>query len=151
MKEFIEGPAIGVYSKKGLIPEIIRWFTSIKYNHWAIVTRNIQGELCLSEAVASHKESSAIIDDGIITLPSGQSGFGEVYAFLTSSGAFAERARFYFSEDATVVLVDNSTNVTTTGGTNDKLNIYDSGSAVVIENKLGARYTLKLVIYYSDN
>lgn len=50
MKDYPEGTAIGIKSK-GFIPSMIRLFTATKYNHWAIITINQEGNKVLSEAV----------------------------------------------------------------------------------------------------
>jgi hypothetical protein len=50
MEKFQEGSAIGIRSKS-ILGWIIRLFTNTKYNHFAIVTKNSNGVLCLSEAI----------------------------------------------------------------------------------------------------
>lgn len=61
-------------------------------------------------------------------------------------GSFEEWAIFGHGTDGTVTLIQNSANVTTTQGNAGTFNIYDNGTGVSIENKLGAT---KLVGRYS--
>jgi len=97
------------------------------------------------DSLQIHAEESIILDDGSISIAASQSGWGEVFAF--NSGTFAERARFYFNSDASVVLIDNSANVVTTD-TDTNLCIFDNGTSVSIRNRLGGTRTLKVVIHY---
>ena len=58
---------------------------------------------------------------------------------------YAERATVIISVDGSVYLESNSLNVTSTGGTDNKLNIYDGGAYAIIENKLGGSRTIKYI------
>ena len=129
----------------------IKYGTTTLIDFSTVTNINIKPTLVTQDSLVNQRESSAILNDGIITLATGVAGWGSVYAVLTSTGAMIEWANFYFSEDGVVVLQTNSTNVTTTSGTASSLNIYDAGTGVVIENKLGARHTIKLDIKYSSN
>lgn len=117
------------------------YFTQNKL--WQVTTADTAN----TSAGLSRKMYSATVNDGAhIQLPSGISGWGEVFVF--NSGTFVERARFYFNSSAAVTLIDNSTNVGTTAGVDNKLNIYDNGTRVALENQLGGNYTMKYVIWY---
>ncbi len=83
-----------------------------------------------------------VIDTGEITFVTGVAGFGEVMI-----GDNQEWAQIRFTSEGVVTLVDSSANVTTTNDTDAKLNIYDGGSGIVIENQLGS--TLKVAINIS--
>jgi len=76
-------------------------------------------------------EVSNLDSSQTIALATGVAGFGEVMI-----GDNVEWAHFRFSSDGTVTLISNTANVTTTAATAGKLNIYDGGSGVVIENNL---------------
>jgi len=78
-----------------------------------------------------------------VSIAGGKAGWG--YVRLG-----AEWARFSFTAAAVVTLIDNSANVGTTDGTDSKLNIYDSGTVVVIENQLGDNQILELELHYID-
>lgn len=90
------------------------------------------------------EREESVADDGTIDLPSGAFGFGEAYAF--NNGAYAERARFYFSSDGTVAFIDSSTN-TATSDTDGNLCVFDNGTSVRIKNRLGGTRTLKISIH----
>ena len=71
----------------------------------------------------------------------GKAGFFKV---MTSDGS--EYAYGNFGTDAAITLDINSTNVTTTNDTSANLNIYDSGTAVVLENQLGSTLNFSILI-----
>lgn len=79
------------------------------------------------------------IDMDLSSVLGGMQGKGQI---IGNSGA--TYANFYFSSAGAVTLIDNTADVTTTNGTDDKLNIYDAGTGIAIENQLGS--TLKFVI-----
>jgi len=64
-------------------------------------------------------------------------GFGKI-----SIGDTSEYAYISFTSAGAVTLDTQSTNVTTTDGTDGNLNIYDGGTNITIENQLGATLTL---------
>jgi len=69
----------------------------------------------------------------IISLPSGRAGWGEVMI-----GDNAQWASFRFTSAGVVTLILNSTNVGTTPFDANKLNIYDAGTNVAIQNYISA-------------
>ena len=96
------------------------------------------------DSLTTRKEKSQLADSlGVITLATGVAGWGEVMA-----GDNQEWASFRFSSDGTVTLIANTANVTTTVNTVDKLNIYDAGTGVVIQNNLGASKKVAININY---
>jgi len=96
------------------------------------------------DSLTTRKEKSQLADSlGVITLATGVAGWGEVMA-----GDNQEWASFRFSSDGTVTLIANTANVTTTVNSVDKLNIYDAGTGVVIQNNLGASKKVAININY---
>ena len=96
------------------------------------------------DSLTVRKETSQLADSlGVITLATGVAGWGEVMA-----GDNQEWASFRFSSDGAVTLITNTANVTTTVNTVDKLNIYDAGTGVVIQNNLGASKKVAININY---
>jgi hypothetical protein len=85
-----------------------------------------------------------LADNGTVALASGRSGIG-----IITVGDGEEYAWFSFTTAGVVTLVTNSSNVTTTQGTNDKINIYDAGSNVTIENTFTASKVLTVKILYN--
>lgn len=91
------------------------------------------------------KETQNLADStGIIKLYEGLSGFGEVIV-----GDNQEWAHFRFTSAGVVTLITNSTNVSTTVNTIDKVNIYDGGVGVIIQNNLGASKYVTININYN--
>ncbi len=89
--------------------------------------------------------SRNLANNGTYTLTSGKKGFG-----IVTIGNSQEYAFFSFTDAAAVTLISNSTNVTTTGGSANKLNIYDGGTSVIIENKLGSTLLMTLFVIYNS-
>ena len=81
---------------------------------------------------------------GLYTLRDAKAGFGQV---LASNGT--TWALFSFTTAGAVVLQAN-VNCTTIANNDTTLNIYDSGTAVVIENELGSTLDFQLDIHYID-
>jgi len=81
---------------------------------------------------------------GIYTLRNAKAGWGHIYASDDASYAY-----FTFTTGGVVTLVSQN-NCTTTADNDTTLNIYDSGTAVVIENELGATYKIRFDINYID-
>ena len=98
---------------------------------------NVQTNISRWDSSYVHREASNVVDTGEITLASGAEGFGEVKIG-------AEYAHFSFESDGTVTLITNTPNVGTTNDVDGKLNIYDGGTSVIIENQLGS--TLKCLV-----
>ena len=85
-----------------------------------------------------------LADNGTFTLDASRSGM----AWITF-GDGEEYAWFSFTTGAVVTLIINSANVTTTATTNDKLNIYDGGTAVSIENTFTATKVMTVKVIYN--
>jgi hypothetical protein len=85
-----------------------------------------------------------LADNGTFTLENARSGVG-----IITFGDGEEYAWFSFTTAGVVTLITNSANVTTTGGTNDKLNIYDGGTAVTIENTFAAAKNMTIKVIYN--
>jgi len=94
--------------------------------------------------LAPDADSLVVADDGIINLRAG--AYGELRVFVYNSGVYDQFATVITNADGSIgLLVQNSANVTTTGGTDGNLNIYDGGAYTTIENKLGGSRTVKYV------
>jgi len=85
--------------------------------------------------------SVELVDDATINLPDATSGVG----VITADGE--EGAIFIWTSAAVVTLIANSGNVSASSVDTD-LCIYDGGTSVTIENKLGATKTIKYLIIY---
>jgi hypothetical protein len=85
-----------------------------------------------------------LADNGTFGLDASRSGMGWI-----TFGDNEEFAWFTFTTGAVVTLIQNSANVTTTGATNDKLNIYDGGTAVTIENTFTASKNMTIKVIYN--
>jgi len=85
--------------------------------------------------------SVELVDDATINLPDATSGVG----VITADGE--EGAIFIWTSAAVVTLIANSGNVSASSVDTD-LCIYDGGTSVTIENKLGASKTIKYLIIY---
>jgi hypothetical protein len=96
--------------------------------------------------LAGKKYNTLVLDDGILAFDAGVSGWGTISAI--DSGIEDEFATFRFDSDGTVRLTYNTTNVGTTAGVDNSLNIYDNGSNVIVENKLGGTRRLKIELTY---
>lgn len=107
------------------------------------------GNLLQPSSVTIQDTAAAIIgyqslaDDATYALPNATSGIGYLMV-----GDNAEWAMFSWSTGAVVNLMIYSANVTATGTTDNKFNIYDAGTAVTLENKLGVTVTVKLMLNY---
>jgi hypothetical protein len=75
---------------------------------------------------------TSMLNNDIFPLTVGKAGWGYVQI-----GDNEEWAAFSFSSAGVVNLMMYSANVTATGGTAGKFNIYDAGAGVAFENKLG--------------
>ena len=85
-----------------------------------------------------------MVDNDTLTLENARSGQGWLMA-----GDGEEYAWFTFTSAGVVTLITNSANVTTTGATNDKINIYDGGTAVVIEQTFAAAKVVTVRVLYN--
>ena len=85
----------------------------------------------------------SLADNETYALPTGRSGMGWI-----TVGDGEEYAWFSFTTAGVVTLITNSANVTTTGATNDKINVYDAGTNVTIENTFTAtkQITVKMLL-----
>ena len=83
-------------------------------------------------------------DDGEITLESSTSGVGWVQI-----GDNEEFTQFRYSTDGTVVLFNDTTNVSNTD-TDGNLCVFDNGTGVTIKNRLGSEKTIKYHYDYSS-
>lgn len=90
-------------------------------------------------------KNRTIADDSYLTPTTAINGRG--WVMVSNSGTVAEWADFYFSNDGTVVLIQNSANVVTVD-TDDKLVIKDNGTGITIENRLGGSRTIKVRLEY---
>ena len=56
-------------------------------------------------------------------------------------------ANFYFTNDGVVTLINNTPDVGTAYDTDEKLNIYDAGTSIRIENQLGkiTTFTIRII------
>ena len=94
------------------------------------------------DSTGMHVETSMIADDGEITLTTGRAGRGSAQI-----GDNEEYARFRFSSDGTVVVLEQSTNVAGTD-TDGNLCIYDAGSGIAIKNRLGSQKRISCEVFY---
>ena len=85
------------------------------------------------DSLTFRTEASKIDSATIISLATGKAGWGEVMI-----GDAQEWATFHFTSAGAVTLRTNSTNVGTTPFDAGKLNIYDAGTGVAIQNYLSA-------------
>lgn len=83
-------------------------------------------------------------DNDTIKLDDGRSGMlwllvgdNEEYAWAT------------FTSTAVVTLIHNSTNITTTGATDNKVNIYDGGAMVIVEQTFSAAKQVTIKVLYN--
>jgi hypothetical protein len=92
--------------------------------------------------LAPDADSLVVADDGVINLRAG--AYGELHVSVYNAGMYEEFAWAIINTDGSIgILIQKSTNVTTTGGTDGNLNIYDGGTYAIIENKLGGSRTIK--------
>lgn len=87
-------------------------------------------------------ETVTVADEAEVTMPTGISGFGNIYI-----GDRQEWARISFKADGTVSLEMNSLNVLSTN-TDGNLCVYQSGSGIKIKNHLGSELELSINISY---
>lgn len=92
-------------------------------------------------SLITKKSSETVLDDGTITLPTGVSGFLDVWEDT-------EYARCKIGTDGSVALIYNSANVTN-ADSDTYLCIYDGGSGAIIKNRLGSSKTIRYVYVYS--
>ena len=102
-----------------------------------------KGLLILGNAT-SKTDAMSTADDGEITLEPSTSGVGWVQI-----GDNEEFTQFRFSTDGTVVLFNETTNVTNTD-TDGNLCVFDNGTGVTIKNRLGSEKTIKYHYDYSS-
>jgi len=101
-----------------------------------------EDSLIVTSGATTNTRVRSMADGAEYVLPTGIEGFGEIKIG-------AEYAHFIFESDGTVTLLSTCTaNVGTTDGTDDKLNIYDGGTGIVIENQLGSTLNCLLKITY---
>lgn len=109
-----------------------------------IVTDSVTLEDALFDIyhLAPDADSLVVADDGVINLRAG--AYGELHVSVYNAGMYEEFAWAIINTDGSIgILIQKSTDVTTTGGTDNKLNIYDGGAYTIIENKLGGNRTIK--------
>jgi hypothetical protein len=88
-------------------------------------------------------DNQSLIDTGTYSLPNASSGIGYLMV-----GDNEEWAIFTWGTAGAVNLMIFSANITTTGATDNKFNIFDGGTAVTLENQLGATKTVKMTLNY---
>src|SRR5574343_91018 len=103
----------------------------------------------INDSLITRRETSLLADSlGVITLATGVSGWGDVFVGNREAYCF----NFTFTSNGTVTLPTNadniSANISSTQNTVDKLNIYDAGSGIAIQNNLGAAKKVSIVIHY---
>jgi len=87
-----------------------------------------------------------LADDGIKNLyVDGFTGYGEIII-----GDNEEYAHFRWTSAGVVSLTTSTDNITNIEGNAGTFNIYDNGTGVSFENKLGASKTVSYHIYYSQ-
>lgn len=122
---------------------IVRWdSTTGKLVQDSVVTIDDTGIKTVS-GLSTKESSETVADEGIISLPTSISGWGEVML-----GDNEEWASFRFKADGTVTLIAYTTNVVTTD-TDEKFCIYDGGSGVIIKNRMSSSKTVRYSIKYS--
>jgi len=87
----------------------------------------------ITDSLTTFYTTTKIDSATIISLPSGKAGWGEVMI-----GDAQEWATFHFTSAGAVTLRTNSTNVSTTPFDANKLNIYNAGGNVAIQNWISA-------------
>jgi hypothetical protein len=85
----------------------------------------------------------SLVDAGAWTAPTGVAGYGYVMI-----GDNVEYAQFDFKADGTVHLQFNSANVGNVGAVDAKLNIYDAGGGIAVENQLGSTLNTIIMLNY---
>lgn len=85
-----------------------------------------------------------MLDNDTFTLESARSGMGWLMA-----GDGEEYAWFIFTSAGAVTLVNNSAGVTIAGATNNSINIYNGGTAVVIKNTFTAAKVVTVKVIYN--
>jgi len=101
------------------------------------------GIITTSDLLTVRITKQSLADTGEWTAPTGIAGMGYVMI-----GDNVEWAQFDFKADGTVHLQFNSANVGTTNGTDNKLNIYDAGSGIIVENQLGSTLNTMIILNY---
>ena len=76
-----------------------------------------------------------------LTIANGKAGWG-------MASCDVEWTFFRFAADGTVTLVNNTTNVTTTDGTDNNFNIFDAGTTIKFENQLGDNKQLNINVWF---
>lgn len=88
-------------------------------------------------------KDTSLADDASKTFPSGIAGWGSVFI-----GDNEEFTRVRWTSAGVVTLEGSTANVTSTGGSDGNFNIYQSGTSIVFENKLGATKAVSYVLYW---
>lgn len=109
-----------------------RWTNVSGTNRWKEITNAIIGA----------SSSETIADDSYLDIPNNSYGFGMVMI-----GDNEEYARFRFSSNGTVTILEQTTNVDS-NDTDGNLCIYDNGTNVRIKNRLGSSKILKYYLTY---
>ncbi len=97
----------------------------------------------VGNVVSSLKEKVSLTDTGELSLAANVAGMGRVVA-----GNNVEWAIFTFTTVGAVTLCDSSANVSTVNDADTKMNIYDGGDHVVVENQLGSTLSFLVVVDY---
>lgn len=77
-----------------------------------------------------------------LTVADGKAGWG-------MASLEAEWTYFRFTAAGVVTLVNNTTNVTTTDGTDNNFNIFDAGTTIKFENQLGDNKELNINVWFT--
>jgi len=104
----------------------------------------IDGELT-SNSITQFPYVDLDIDDTEeyeLTVADGKAGWG-------MASLEAEWTYFRFTAAGVVTLVNNTTNVTTTDGTDNNFNIFDSGTTITFENQLGDNKELNINVWFT--
>lgn len=88
----------------------------------------------------------SIADNGTIDVPNTRSNGGRGIAQMGDGEEYAE---FSFTSAGVVTLITNSANVTNTGGSAGKFNIFTGGALIRFENKLASGVkNLMIIIWF---
>lgn len=99
--------------------------------------------VCQGETLYVKKQ--LMVDDGTITMPANTTGYGDI---VVNDGS--TYVTFTWKVDGTVTLITNTADVDD-ADTDTKFCIYDSGTSIVIKNRLGAQYYARFNLHYSTN
>lgn len=103
----------------------------------------VEDSLIITSGVTKSIFKRSMVDVGEWVAPTGIAGRGYVMI-----GDCQEWAYFHFTSEGVVTLETNSTNVGTTNDVDAKLNIYDGGSGIVVENQLGSTLNCLIDLEY---